>query len=148
MHFTLFIIVGASFVLLGVLFFSSIPSSTDNAAPNNPKTLKHAGVSEAVYNYCFFPVVMGTLIVFFLMVATRHNSKSSFLVNCLCLMQMMLLSTVFFHEFKALLLDNTCYSKYCGVPRCSRFYIPLYLAFTLLNTLVLCAAFQFASFRA
>jgi hypothetical protein len=85
---------------------------------------------------------MGALMVFFLMLVTQHNFKSKLFI-WLFFAQVVLLNIVFFHEFKPILLGA---SKYCDVSQLSSFYLPLYLAFTLITTLALCTAYQFACF--
>jgi hypothetical protein len=143
MLFSLYIIVGFSCALLIALLLSLILPYLNDSHSNSTKAINFNGVSEALYNYFFFPITMGTLMVFFLILVTRDNFKNSLFVNWLCFTQMILLSIVFYHEFKPLLLNA---SKYCGVSQCRSFYLPLYLAFTLLTMLALCAAYQFAGF--
>jgi hypothetical protein len=141
MLFSLYIIVGLSCALLVAFLLSLILPYLDNH-PNSANKINFNDVSEALYNYFFFPITMGTLMVFFLLMVTQHNSKST-LFNSLFLTQMILLSIVFFHEFAPILHGA---GKYCGVSQCSSFYLPLYLAFTLITTLTLCSAYQFAGF--
>jgi hypothetical protein len=96
MYFSIYIIVGLSCALLVAFLLSLILPYLNDNHPKNTKTINFNGFPEALYQYFFFPITMGTLMVFFLMMATQHNPKNSLFVNWLCNTQMILLSIVFF----------------------------------------------------
>jgi hypothetical protein len=91
---------------------------------------------------------MGTFIISTLYVENKKSLfTSSALVNCMCLLQMTLLSFVFFGEWTHSLAKSTSI-YYLSVPRCKGIYLSIYLIFLRLATLILSIGYRFPAFPA
>lgn len=94
------------------------------------------------YNHLLFPFVASTLLVAFAAL-NSSNAKSVPVRLSYCLIfQILLLSAVFFHEFKAIFIDQSRKQALLGVRHCKRAYLPHYLLFALAVAAVLSLSFQ------
>jgi uncharacterized protein involved in cysteine biosynthesis len=91
---------------------------------------------------------MATLIVSMLFIGTKRTTSSSYLINLICVAQVLLLSLAFFYEQKAIFTGHPKKDTLMSMPHCKYEYLSIYLGFVLVVTLLVNASYLFARFPA